>query len=98
MRAAPMVVGQICSKDSAEMPLMDNDHVVQTLAPDRPDHAFNVRILPRTLRARHHFGDPEAGNPATHRLVVDAVAVSKEPAWNGVLGKRLDQLLRGPRG
>jgi hypothetical protein len=98
VRAAPMVIGQIRVKDATEVPLIEDDDVVETLAPNGPDDALDERILPWTDRTRHDFGDAQAGDPATHRLVVDAIAVSQEPSWDGVLGKCFDQLLRRPRG
>jgi hypothetical protein len=52
MRAAPMVVGEIRAKHAAEMPVVEDDHVVQTLAANGADHAFDVRILPGRARCR----------------------------------------------
>ncbi len=53
-------------------------------------------ILLRAERTRHDLGDPEAGNPPTHLIVVDAVQVSQQPSGSGVLGEGVDQLLGGP--
>ena len=36
MCAAPMVVGEIRAKHAAEMPVVEDDHVVQTLAANGP--------------------------------------------------------------
>jgi len=41
-----MVVGQIRGQQMAEMPLAEDDDVVQTLAPDGSDQSFRKRILP----------------------------------------------------
>ena len=44
MRAAPMVVGDIRAKDATEMPLVEDDDVVETLAADRADDALDVGV------------------------------------------------------
>ena|SRR5215217_5306743 len=36
MCARPMIVGEICGQEPAQMPLADHDHVVQALAPKEP--------------------------------------------------------------
>ena len=76
MRAAPMVVGEIRAKHAAEMPVVEDDHVVQTLAANGADHALHVGILPRAERTRHDLGDAEAGDPPTldEAPAVDGVA------------------------
>jgi len=96
--AAAMAIGEIRVKEAAEMPLIDDDRVVQTLAAKGPDHAHDVQILPGTDRARDDVGDAQAGDPPTQGVVVDVVAVPEEPMWGGVGGKGLDQLPGGPRG
>lgn len=98
MRPASMVIGEIRAKDPAEMRLVDDDHVIQTLATHGPNEAFDVGVLPRAPGTRHDLGDVQAGDPPTHSVVVDAIPVSQQPPWGRVLGKGLDQLLGGPRG
>jgi hypothetical protein len=93
-----MVVGEIRAKQAAEMPIVEDDHVVQKFAADGAAHALYVGILPRGERTRHDLGDAEAGDPPTHLIVVDAVPVSQQPSGSGVLGEGFDQLLGGPRG
>jgi hypothetical protein len=46
VRPRPLGVRDIGPKDPTKMPLIDDDEVVQTLAADRADHAFDVGILP----------------------------------------------------
>src|SRR5918995_433220 len=40
-----MVVGEVSGRDAAEMSLAEDEHVVQTLAPDRADEPFREGIL-----------------------------------------------------
>jgi hypothetical protein len=53
-----MVVGEIRAKQAAEMPVVEDDHVVQTLAAHGADHALDVGILPRAERTRHDLVMP----------------------------------------
>jgi len=39
--------------------LVENDHVVDALAPNRTDHAFDVGPLPGGARRREHFFDAQ---------------------------------------
>jgi hypothetical protein len=46
VRSRVLIVRDVGSKHPSEVPLIDDDHVVQTFAADRPDDAFDVGILP----------------------------------------------------
>ena len=48
MRSRPLIVGDVSSKHATQMPLAQNDDVVQTLAAQGSDHSLRVRISPRT--------------------------------------------------
>jgi hypothetical protein len=47
-------------QDAAEMPLAEDEHMIQALAPDRADEPLRERVLPRTLRRRENFVDAQA--------------------------------------
>jgi hypothetical protein len=55
----PMVVGDVAGH-AVEVSLAENEHVIQTLAPDRSDHALGDGILPRAVRCREDFVNPHA--------------------------------------
>ena len=65
------------------MRLVDDDHVIETLAANGSDQPFNVWALPRAHRTGDHFRDPHARYAATERLAVDAVAISQQPVPKG---------------
>ena len=44
MCARPVVIGKIPAQDAAEMGLVEHDHMIQTLAAQRTDHAFDIGI------------------------------------------------------
>ena len=47
MRARTVVVASIRGKDSRSLTLVENDQVIQALAPEGSDEALGVGILPR---------------------------------------------------
>ena len=58
------------------MRFVEDDDVIEALAANRSDNAFNIRILPGTRRRGDDFGDAHAGHSALERVSVDAIAVS----------------------
>jgi hypothetical protein len=80
------------------MRFVQDDHVIEALAPNGSDQAFDVGILPRTRRARDDLANAHAGNSTSEQVSIDGIAIPQEPAWGGVLGEGLNDLLGGPRG
>src|ERR1041384_8081642 len=83
MRTAPMVVREIHPKDPTEMRLVEHDHVVETLATRRPNHALHVRIPQNRPNLRGKVGEesdqkPE-GWPTLLRTSMSRHAVSNTP-------------------
>ena len=52
-----VIVGEVALQVATQRALVPHDDVIETLAPERTDHAFNERILPRRTRRREHFFD-----------------------------------------
>jgi hypothetical protein len=69
------------------MPLIEDDDVVQTLAADRTDDAFDIRILPRRARCGADGGEAEGLDRPTERGVERRVAVVEEESRIRVVGK-----------
>jgi hypothetical protein len=80
------------------VPLAENEHVVQTLAPDRADEPLHERVLPRAVSRREHFEDPHAHEAWPDGVAVDRVAIAEEGGGRGVVRERLHDLLGGPGG
>jgi hypothetical protein len=55
-----MVIREVSSQDSAEVPLVEDDDVIQTLASDGADEALRKGVLPWAVRRRQDFTDPHA--------------------------------------
>jgi hypothetical protein len=80
------------------MPLVGDDDVVETLAPDRPNDAFDVRILPRRAWCGADGRQADRVDRPTECGIEGRVAVVDEEARLGVVGAGLAQLLAGPCG
>jgi hypothetical protein len=78
------------------MPLAEDDHMVQTLAPDGSDQSLRIRILPRAGRTGDNLADAHARGPAPEHIAVDSVAIAQQPSRRRVLREGFNQLLRRP--
>jgi hypothetical protein len=66
VRARPLVVRDVGPKDSTKMPLIEDDDVVQTLAADRADDAFDVGI---GMTSRLHRSGAVSHKPFASRIL-----------------------------
>ena len=80
------------------MTFVQDDDVVQTLAPDRADYPFDVRILPGGFGSRHDVLDAHGGNCGPEGRAVNAVSVPDQVPRPCVPGEGLPDLLCSPRG
>ena len=46
MRSGSLVIVPVRREDAMQMPLVEDDEMIQTLPPDRPDGSLDGRILP----------------------------------------------------
>ena len=46
MRTPPVIIGGEFRKDPPQVLFVEHDQMIGTLAPDRPDQAFNMAVLP----------------------------------------------------
>jgi hypothetical protein len=65
-----VVVGEIRAQDAAEMGAVQNDDVIQALAPDGADHPFRERVLLGRSGGRAHLADPHVGDASREGLAV----------------------------
>jgi hypothetical protein len=96
MGAKAMVIGEIRGKHAPEMPLVEDDDMIEHLAAETPDEPLAVGILPRTARGDLDFFDSYMLNTVLERHTVDRVPIPGERARRGIPGKRLNDLLSGP--
>jgi hypothetical protein len=80
------------------MSLIDGDDVVQTLATDGPDDAFDLGILPGRAWRGPDGGEAECFGDAVEHGVEGRVAIMEYESCGGVVWEGLAKLLAGPRG
>jgi hypothetical protein len=97
VRAAPLVIVNIAGQDVVQARFVKHDHVVEALAPYRPDQPFGIWILPGRTRRCEHFVDAHGLRcvcPGLERVI----AIANEISRGLIPGERVAQLLHGPRG
>ena len=97
VRTRPVVVVEIRCEDPPQVPLVEDDHVVQAFPHDGPDHPFRKRILPRRPWGSDDFLDAHSNNASTKHGSVDAVAIPDYVAWCRVPREGFADLLCHPR-
>src|SRR5260370_19687984 len=78
--------------------LVENDHVVDALAPNRTDHSFDVGPLPRRTRRREHFFDAQMPDLLGEIGSEDAIPIAQQISRHLLKREGLLQLLSGPLG
>ena len=68
MSSCAVVVREVGGQEAAQMPLAQDEDMVQTLAQDRANEPFHEGILPRTVGGDQHFTDPHALHALAERL------------------------------
>jgi hypothetical protein len=99
MRAPVVEIADIPSQDLLQMTLIEDEHVVQALGPDRSHPALGDRVSPRRTERRARLGNTEITHPSIEAGGIAAVAVVNEKAWQlAVPTAAFDNLLCRPRG
>ena len=96
MRSVPVVIIEVRNKDPSQMPLIQDDHVVQALAPHAADQASHIRILPRASWRRDNLFHAHRHHRRAERLPVCAVPVADQIPRRRVPRKSFANLLCNP--
>jgi hypothetical protein len=75
--------------------LVEDDHMIQTFAAKRANHAFHESSLPRRARSRKDFLDPHGFHILPKLSSENAVAIPQQVPRDLLKGESLPQLLRG---
>ena len=73
-----VVVIEIAIQDPAQSGAMENNDVIQALAPNGTDQALRVGVLPRILGRRQDFVNAHPFRQVTELLSINAVAVAQQ--------------------
>jgi len=93
-----MIIGKVARQEALQMPCVEHDDMLQTLAPDAPKEALHVRVLPWTSRGDDGFLEPHVLDALPQGRAVDASASAQERAWYRVPRKGLHHLPCRPLG
>ena len=72
-----MIIAEIFAKDPTQVPLIENNDVIQAIPTYGPDNAFGIRILPRRARRSEDLLDTQALDPSPDGLAIDTIAVAQ---------------------
>ena len=81
MRAPVVEIADILGQDILQMALIEYEHVVQALRPDRSHPALGDGVGPRRSEWRANLGDTNITHPTIEGGAVAAVAVMNEKTW-----------------
>ena len=73
------------------MPLIENNHMIQTVSSYGPDNSFSERILPWRARRRDNLLDTKALDPSLNLLTINGIPISQQIAWSGIERKCFNQ-------
>ena len=93
MRPGVVVVLNICPKDLIQVPLVEDDEVIQTFFPDRANNSFSKGVLPWRSRSDEYFIDVHGLHPVDEHLPVDPVPVTDRVLRLTVVRKRCGDLV-----
>jgi hypothetical protein len=91
-----MIVAEIAFENAPQMPIINDNDVVQALAPDTADQPLHVTILPRTLSGDENLLNTHSFNSCRERMTIDSISIPNQIPWCAVLRKSFNDLLCGP--
>ena len=96
MRPRVQVVIEVRAQDAVEMPLIENDDMVEAFSTDRTHEPFAIRILPRRPWRTHDLFDVQVLDARTKRAAVDSIAITNQESRHLIEWERFNDLLRRP--
>ena len=99
MRTPVVEIADILGQDILQMALIEYEHVVQALRPDRSHPALGDRVGPRRSERRASLGNTETTHPPIEAGAIALVVVMNEKTWRLVIPTAaFDNLLCRPLG
>src|SRR5260370_24361083 len=96
MGSPAVVIVRIVFQNPTQMFLVQDNDVVQTLAPDRSDQPFGKAVLPRRGRCNWLVSDTHGTQSARDDSAVDPVAITDHIARSAIPRKSLGDLTCNP--
>ena len=98
MRSVIMIIFEIRTKHAFQMSLVQDDDMICALSPDRADHSFNKRVLPRAARGRDHFFDAHVFHSTAEENAIDRIPIPHQILRPCLPRKGFNDLLGCPLG
>src|SRR6266436_2044531 len=96
MRSHAVVIVRIVFQNPTQMFLVQDNDVVQTLAPDRSDQPFGKAVLPRRGRCNWLVSSAHGTQSARDDSAVDSISISDHIARSAIPRKSLGDLTCNP--
>ena len=87
MRSIVVVVMDVLAHQSFQMPLIDDDHVVEQITTTTANPTFSHTVLPRASESGPLWLNPEALHCVIHCFIKVCAAVEDQVARRGVVGE-----------
>src|ERR1700738_4771358 len=84
MRSHLVIIDGIFRKDSSKVIRVERDQMISALAPDRPDQAFSISVLPGRAERGGPVPDAHCSHPSLERAAKCSVIVTDE-----IFGRRV---------
>ena len=98
MRAGGVVVREVPAQQTAEVPFVDHDDVIEAFPTNRADDALGEGILPGRPRRDKDLAYPQAFHPPYEHIPVDGIPIAEQVLGRGLFREAFDQLVGGPGG
>ena len=76
VRSRFVIIGEVVRQNPFEMPVIEHNHVIETVSTNRSDESFGVRILPRRSYGRSDFFDAKLFHSFGEFFSVDSIVVA----------------------
>ena len=93
-----MVVIEVPTENPAQVVLVEDDDMIQTLASYRADQPLDIGTLPGRPRGGEHLLGAESVDSVAEVRTMNPISVPEKIARRGVFGEGLNDLLGGPLG
>ena len=84
MRSDVVVIAGIGTQNPTQMRFAQDDEMIDTLAPDRPNQPFGKAILSRRGRRGGLVPDPHGAQSAFDDSTIDTITIANEVAWRRI--------------
>lgn len=87
---------KIRRQHTAQVTLIEDDHVIETFAADGANDALHIGVLPRRSRCSDDLLNTHRLDTVTEGLTIGSITVSQQKARRAVPGEGLGHLAREP--